>query len=340
MIKPKNTVRIWCCGGGGINIGTMVESYRADNNPAFANFKVSYIDTSDANIATTQRDENSVYRFKSTRPNETVNGSGGIRRTNAELIIENVDDILLKHPAEDMNIVCFTASGASGSTVGPSLVSELLARGKFVIAMVIGDTQTNNRTKNTASTLKSLVAISQMRKSNVAIYYDENSESRSRDAVNLNMVSTFTSFLALFSGNNAELDNEDLYNWINYTRLVPGMEPELVRIEVVGASRAELDVTPVTVATLTSASSGDRTGLKEGHVPEEQFVGYLSNDVPTEILNELPVHFMTVNDSDELLANVLKKVSRVDEVRKASQTPRMQVLSENENVMSNGLILD
>lgn len=144
----------------------------------------------------------------------------------------------------------------------------------------------------------------------------------------------------MFSGNNAELDNEDLYNWINFTRLVPGMEPGLVRIEVVGASNPLLDITPVTVATLTSATSGDRTGLKEGHVPEEQFVGYLSNEVPSEILNELPVHFMTVQDGEQLVANVLKKVSRVDEVRKAAKSPRLDVLGENENVLSNGLILD
>lgn len=190
MSKTPNTCRVFCTGGGGVNVGTMLEGYRTESNPAFADFKVSYIDTSDANIGTTKRDQESVYRFKSTRPNETVNGSGGIRRTNASLIIENVDDILLKHSPEDFNIVIFTASGASGSTVGPSLVSELLVRGKFVIAMVIGDTQTNNRTKNTASTLKSLVQISQMRDSNVAIYYDENSQERHRDAVNMNMVST------------------------------------------------------------------------------------------------------------------------------------------------------
>ena len=46
----KGSVMVYACGGGGMNIGSMLEDHRGNSEIGFANLNISYIDTSMSNM--------------------------------------------------------------------------------------------------------------------------------------------------------------------------------------------------------------------------------------------------------------------------------------------------
>ena len=118
--RPIST-KIYGCGGFAMNIlGRFEQTARADN---LKHLEVNYIDTSASNIPSGVNPD-SVYLFKN------MDGGGKDRRMAYTSVIPMIPDVLEKLPAADFNIVVHSASGGSGSSVGPALVSELLRAGK------------------------------------------------------------------------------------------------------------------------------------------------------------------------------------------------------------------
>lgn len=97
-------VTVYCCGGAGINIGSFFEQYRDRSEPGFSLLSTIYIDTSHSNINKNIPDE-FTYIF------DGLDGSGKVRKENAEAISISVLDILHKFKPGDLSIVISSASG-------------------------------------------------------------------------------------------------------------------------------------------------------------------------------------------------------------------------------------
>lgn len=103
----QGQVRVFCCGGGGINIGSMLEEYRGSEEIAAARLNPVYIDTSKSNLARNRHSINDEYCYVI----DGLDGSGKLRAENYESITEHVRDILQKFKPLDLNIVISTAAG-------------------------------------------------------------------------------------------------------------------------------------------------------------------------------------------------------------------------------------
>ena len=96
-------VRIYGCGGMGTNI---VSIYRnATQEPNMPELEVSFVDTSFSNLKKHGIGEEEACVL------EGLDGSGKLRKENANVISDNIKQILLNHKPGDFNIVVFSASG-------------------------------------------------------------------------------------------------------------------------------------------------------------------------------------------------------------------------------------
>ena len=76
---PKGKVKLYACGGGGINIGHLFEQHRGKSEAGFAQIDVTYIDTSRSNVKAGITADN-LYLL------EGLDGSGKLRAENHKVI--------------------------------------------------------------------------------------------------------------------------------------------------------------------------------------------------------------------------------------------------------------
>ena len=155
-LSNAKTLQIYAAGGAATNIAARFNKMRDQTSPGFAKISTRFIDTSRSNIDTSIPDSD-VYLF------EGMDGSGKLRRSNYATISERSKEILHRFKPQDTNVVIHSASGGSGSTIGPVLVSELLERGENVVVVLIGSTGSLIETENSLKTLQSYEAISKLR---------------------------------------------------------------------------------------------------------------------------------------------------------------------------------
>ena len=115
-------VIIHCCGGAGITIGSK-EIVRLMNDPAL-NIEVRFVDTSLADINSLPNiDEKKVFLIGEGR----LDGSGGKRDALDQEITKAMPEYVKKlaMDKDDIHIVLSSASGGSGSLIGPRLIHNL-----------------------------------------------------------------------------------------------------------------------------------------------------------------------------------------------------------------------
>ena len=232
QIRKHGVVRIYSCGGGGINIGH-IYSNQAMPNEAAAIVKTTFLDTSDSNIRKKDLPSDEVYLIKNLKRDNETDGAGKVRAEHAEAIVKEVPKILVEHKPEDLNVVVFTGGGGSGSVIGPVLVSALMERGRDVIAVVIGVTEDDTSIENTFNTLKSLESNVETFGRTVSLRYIPHRPGMTRDQVN-SAAQFFISVLCILaSRRNDELDTADVSRYLNYNT-VPRSElaPQLTLLNL------------------------------------------------------------------------------------------------------------
>lgn len=331
----KAEVRVYACGGGGINVISELDLTRASPSLGFASMVPCYIDTSASNLHGKDLREDSTYLF------EGIDGSGKVRSMNYEDISKNAKAILLKYKPTNFNIVVHTASGGSGSVIGPVLISELKARGEQVIVIVIGSTDTRIEIENTLKTLKSYESIADKRGSPVVVYYVENSAASPRYSVNLKIRTTMSILLGLFSGQNSELDTADLKNWLEYT-IITKTQPRLASL-IIAVNKKELEETGTVISVATLAMPEMDTRLQ--NTPAYQCVGYAPAvwraGAPNSInaIDQDPIHVMISDDFIIQSTNKLTKALKdLDDVF-SSRNARVSILDKNDTKTDTGLVL-
>ena len=306
----KGILNVYCCGGTGVNIGSVMESYRSQpTREGFADIVPYYIDTSLSNVKSGVNKE-FVYHI------EGLDGSGKVRAENHLTIAECTPDMLHRFKPADINIVVGSASGGSGSVIGPVLVSELLARDENVIVALVGSYDSKIEMENTVKTLKSYDAIAQKRGKPVAVMFFSNDKS-SHAEVNMSVCTAVNQIAALFSRQNHGMDSADLNNFLGYNRLTSA-SPRLTSMAITVDAR-ESDHNIIAVATL--AKDGQSTSV--GQIVDYQCVGYVPS---TENLTlTAPVHYTLYEGMiDQLFRDIQKKLSSVEEdarARRRSASP-------------------
>jgi hypothetical protein len=327
-MNNPNQIRIYSCGGAGLNIASYFETYRNGSDPGFASIDPVYIDTSKSNL-TPSLPADSVYMV------EGLDGSGKVRAENHAKIAECVLDILQKHRTGDLNIVLSSASGGSGSVIAPSLVSELLTRDVPTIAIIVGSTGSRIELENTIRTLKSYESIAQMRRTPVVGMYFENSQKTTRKSVDADIHTAIVLLAALFSGDNRELDSSDLRNWLKYTK-VTSYPPRLSSLEFfTKIVNLDKSVTPISVATLGVDDGSTDVGM----TVEYHCVGYSSKNTIDKIQLDTPIHAVVVDgEFTQIHKRLDKDLVTLDEVKQA-RIGRGSILSDKDKPTENGLVL-
>lgn len=328
QVVQKGRIRVYACGGAGLNIGRQLEQHRGINETAFAVLDICYADTSRSNL---QQDipADATYLL------DGLDGSGKVRAENHQEITKHVRNILQQFKPADLNIVISSGAGGSGSVFAPLIASELLAGDNPTIVFTIGSTDTRLDAENTLKTLKSYEAISKKNERPVVMLYRQNGQ-LSRKAVDDDAKAMVLALAALYSRENRELDTRDLYNWLNFHR-VTTFQPQLVTLHMddkAGSHKKSLG-NVISVATL--AKEGDNTVIEE--TPEYQCVGYIPNESAGYLAERCPIHFITCDGEIPMVVGGLNKFIKNLEDQKNARIAKDSILSSKDNQVDSGLVL-
>jgi hypothetical protein len=300
----KKVIRAYGCGGCGINLVSQIASF--EEAPGTASLECALIDTSRSNLQDRKAASVATYLV------EGLDGSGKIRAENYHAIDKEIRQILVDIEPGDMNLIVFSASGGSGSVIGPLLIRELNERKIPNMAIVVGDDSSIIAAENTLKTLQSLEGISKNTGLPVVMYNVANGEQRA--AADKAVFSVVACLAILFSGLNAELDSKDLQHWLQYTK-VSGGQPQLAAMRL-ATTRSEYDNLrgPISVASLYSSTSQEHLRSNSDY----HTVGYA--DLSGTNFNEL--HFSISIEEVAIIAKAFTgTVDKMREVKQARVTP-------------------
>jgi hypothetical protein len=327
--KVKGRISIYAAGGAGTNIATRFEKFRGKSSAGLALVDPVYIDTSKSNILNAAIAEEAIYHF------EGLDGAGQVRREHAATVKERAKEILHTHKPGNLAIALHSASGGSGSVIAPILVQELLARDIPVIVIMVGDASTRLYAENTLATIKSYEAIAKAAGSPIVIAYLQNTQDTPRPAVDEEIESIVVGLSALFSRENAELDTRDLYNWLRFDKVTTFKTPMLAGLHIVRNGESHDHVGNV-ISVATLAKTGADASL--AFMPEVRFLGLLPADMPKDIADKSPVHYITGDRTVyEAVTNVQKVLKHLGEEQQ-SRVGHKGVLDAGDRADETGLI--
>lgn len=277
------TIKFWACGGTGTNLVNRFNKSRNKEVAGFATLQSCFIDTSTSNMdpAIPASD---IFLF------EECAGSGKRQEANYGVIFERRLEIINKFKPADLNIFVHSTSGGTGPTAAQVLCNELLKQGFQCISICVGNTSSYIETQNTLATLQRYEKMIAARARPLAMYYRENSPTNPRGEVDRDVHAALVMISILFSGQNRELDVEDLNNFLDY-QAVTRHRPMLVGLEIFSG-----DVLPrqgemvFSLATLTD----EETSAEPNVLCDYQTTGFLPSVLRENVGSRLPMHFATL----------------------------------------------
>lgn len=248
-------VRIYACGGTGVNIVNMLE---ATNTSGLAAYDIAYIDSSDSNLVQSAN----TYRIPD------MNGAGKEREVMLPPAQREVPNILVKYEPSDVNILVSSAGGATGAVIATVLAEEIWARGKRVIFFVVGSSESKKTAENTRKHLSTLNGIARKHGHASVVFYDTNEDNSRRTQVDRSMVQGLTAFLDLYSGNHRELDTKDVENWL-FLEKSAGIAPQLVLMDIdTSHAEAQKRQYPISVAMIHSLADAGAATIPADYTTE------------------------------------------------------------------------
>jgi hypothetical protein len=296
-----NKVTVYAVGGCGINIVTPLMKVAAKTD-GYADLTFGMVDTSHSNLPEAGF-ENSFIHVGSRR--ELTDGSGKVRKTNAQAAKQAVSDILNRWEPGDLSVVVHSGSGGSGSVIGNVLVSELISRKKTVAVILVGSRTSVKEVDNTRDTILSYqkVAVANQR-AVICHYLDNAARSMAENNDRARIMILFLS--ALWSGVNKGLDRKDLDNFVNYQD-VSNYEPGVVIYDLFSGSMDNLDLgedTAVsTVVSLIKPGEDPSPGIM---VPYHSY-GELAESMVGRMKIDTPIHLYTLQGAFPVILESLEK---------------------------------
>ena len=264
----QGSIRLYGCGGLGVNIVSYFEPCAGQALEGHAVAHPCYVDTSRSNIDPGLSDDRIFIM-------DAMDGSGKVRRENHEEISKNIRTIIQTHQPQDFNVVVFSASGGSGSVIGPLIMSELLTRGLPVVGIVVGSDESTITANNTIGTLKSLEAIAQKTGQPVVISYEQNQHGVKRSDVDAACHHVIGALSLLSSRRNREMDTKDIANWVQFHRTT-SVKPRMALLDVYRNNKdVENIVAPISIASLYADPDAPTIQV----TPEYHCAGYPRDNV-------------------------------------------------------------
>lgn len=318
----KGTLRLYGCGGLGINIASHYANKRV--GPNYAENLLGFIDTSRSNLPD-EYNEDDVFILKNT------DGSGKIRRENHKEIAEVIRQILQQIEPGDFNIVAFSASGGSGSVIGPLIIKELLKRKLPVVAMVVGSEESVITCQNTLNTLKSLAQIADDADLPVTMFYEKNSREHRRSEIDDQIHRAIAAISVVASNRNHELDSRDVANWVQFNK-VSTAEAQLAYLDVFTTNEdAEKVSDPISLASVYE----DRDMTLVDVIPEYQCAGYLREGEENYDQIHLVISLAPIPN---IISEIQETLQRYHDQRD-SRVKNAKIVGGEDDVSDTGLIL-
>ena len=319
----SNSINIYGAGGAGINISKNVEYDRSNpNNKGFATINNYYVDTSDSNMDKTLVNADNTYLVDiSDDPNAAKGGSGKKRDSNFRAISERINDILLRFkPSATLNIIVHSASGGSGSVIGPLLVRELIKRKLPFLVCMVGSHGSKIEIQNTIKTLESYENIADINKVPVSALYLENGVGIDRKTVDEKIRVSLLLTAMIFSGDIRELDDSDLRNFLDFTK-VTSYQPRLSYLKI-EEGNIKLEKEETVISAVSVSDDEGTTDLSE--FIEYQATGFLVKEYYTAFEIKKPIHFLNIAGSFNGIANALKlRLKEYETARSAAIDKRL-----------------
>lgn len=323
---PK-MMRVYGCGGAGINIASYFNNTAAE--PNCAKVSPAYIDTSKSNLHGEFADKDLYIVGKTVAGG--LDGSGKVRSENHIEISNEIKQILLEVEPGDFNVVVFSGSGGSGSVIGPLLMKELLSRKMSAVCVVIGSDESIKTADNTLKTLKTLDLISKDIGLPVVMYYEHNDRNTKRSEIDTQLHLAISTMAILSSGRNLGLDTRDISNWLHFNK-VTVVEPQLAQLEVFNDKEAA-DQVKDSISVTSIMASPDMPPLTI--VPEYQAEGFL----PDKVEHYDQLHYVISIDSiPKIVGNISKTLDSYINQRN-SRVKQSSVLGDDDVASSTGLVL-
>lgn len=328
------------CGGFAINASVNIFSKLDDLGDGFADIVYNYIDTSDRNIALVKNPKGPFWLVqKDTNSGTEITGSGGERRHNAAAIKANIseylDEIKCKGPKHDeFHLIVCSGSGGSGSVIAPVLLMALLDKNIPTAIMMVGDSKDGMSALNTLNTLASFNQIATKRGKTVGLMYVNNSEIDVKEykareiEADKYLQSQLTTFALFLSGNNLDLDNQDIraaLDQSNYQSLT--ISPGLYGLHFYMKSIPTKEgCAPTVVRTLTDSNTDFTLNVNVLH----HKVGYITDTTALDIFkSQLPLHMVMVNNAFLEEEEFLKRIS--DNADNIAQNIKSNIIKGSKN---------
>ena len=222
------SITVYACGGTGINMVRSLlrdEPYLRENDVTIVR-----LDSSDSNILEGESHQMVV-------PKDAVSGAGKIRETivnHAQNFVSNATQQVLK--PSDINMVVFSASGGTGSVVGPLLIRKLANRGKQTVAFVVSGYESELDIQNSIKTIQSLDKICNAGNIYLPIQLFDNYFGRQN--VDVTLPHRLNVTIQMLIQETREIDASDRINWLNGAK-TSNAESGLKSMHVVAGNQDE-----------------------------------------------------------------------------------------------------
>lgn len=307
MSKP---VRIYGAGGAGTNIAAKYLDVTD------INFQPAVLDTSRANIEHFDDHNLDTYFV------EGLNGSGKIRSENYEEIAPTIKEMLIQIPPAEFNIVVFSASGGSGSVIGPLILRELHERGIFAVAVMIGSYESMISAKNTKKTLQTLESFASMTGKPIVASYILNQPDKKRSEIDQSVLMTISSLGVLLGGDIREMDSKDVHNWAFFNKISGKAQLATLHIGL-NERQIEAVTTPVSVASLYTDPDQSQPAVSSDY----HTVGYTDLSAMED---GQQIHFLISTLSVRAIFDEIKAVTDRFEENNEARVDRESILHDAE----------
>jgi hypothetical protein len=136
----------------------------------------------------------------------------------------------------------------------------------------------------------------------------------------------------LYSRQNAELDAQDLNNWLNFDKKT-SFEPQLAALQVLDhGSRDKVEGDVISIATLSVAGKDSTLGV----IPEYHCEGFVTAPVK-EVEAVLPRHYYITSNFFTRTHRALLKLIDDIEAQQSARTKRSSILSKDDRVDDSGV---
>lgn len=315
---------IHACGGCGVNI-TATELDLFKHQPEiYGEVVTKYIDTTKADIDEYDFiNENDVHIISSGKLNDSVDGAGGVREALDRYITEDIKNYVdrLKIDKKDIHIVLSSASGGSGSLIGPRLIHNLKMLNLPVIYIMVTDTSSIVYTENSLKTAKHIEIAGNKYNYSIPTIMVDNKDPI--DVVNSRVSLQVEQLAILFNGMHKSIDSTDIAMFVSnaYDKEVTGLVTLSIHTNDTISKLTDSLITTLRVLTTDRLYKIDTTILPK---VKQYKIGYPNEQVTNTITDvglTMPLYFAITANSAlvklDAIKSDLNKKSKIKEDKKS-----------------------